>query len=185
MLLTQHSETPSDMACQRILSRRGERLFFADWMRVLMIHFQVDADALQGDVPFQLDLRDGCAFVSLVAFTMENMRPRVGGRLAAWMFKPIATHDFLNVRTYVRHGGEVGIHFLAEWLSNRLAAKLGPRTFGLPYRFGRIAYRHDWRLGGISGRVVDAERKVAFGYRAETTAIASFMPCESGSLDEW
>ena len=45
--------------------------------------------------------------------------------MSAWFFRPIATHDFLNVRTYVRCGSETGIHFLAEWLSSWLAAKLG------------------------------------------------------------
>ena len=86
-------------ARQRVLSRRGEPLLIADWERVLMVHFEVDAGALQRDAPFQLDLRDGRAFVSLVAFTMRGMRPHFGGRLAAWLFRPIATHHFLNVRT--------------------------------------------------------------------------------------
>src|SRR5258706_14540524 len=126
MLPTQQIETASSAARRRILSRRGEPLFLADWMRVLMIHFEVDADALQRDVPYELDLRDGRVFVSLVAFTMENMRSRLGGQLGAWLCRPIATLHFLNVRTYVRHDGESGIHFLAEWLSNRLAVKLGP-----------------------------------------------------------
>lgn len=89
-----------------MLSRRGEPLFLADWMRVLMMHFEVEPGALQQSVPYQLELHEGRAFVTLVAFTMENMRPRVGGRLGVWLFRPIATHDFLNVRTYVRHNGE-------------------------------------------------------------------------------
>ena len=96
---------------QRILSLPGEPLFFAAWERVLMIHFQVDAAALQRDVPFPLDLLNGQAFVSLVMFTMRGLRPRRGGKLAAWLFRPIATHDFLNVRTYVRQGDEPGFIF--------------------------------------------------------------------------
>src|ERR1043166_5129237 len=104
----------------------GEPLFVADWDRVLMIHFAVDAKRLQHDVPFELDLRDGLAFVWLVAFTMRGMRPGLGGCLPSWMFRPIATHDLLNGRTYVRTGGEAGIHFLAEWVSSRLALALGP-----------------------------------------------------------
>jgi uncharacterized protein len=131
--------TLSAAARARILSHCGEPLFVADWKRVLMIHFEVDAEALQRDVPFELDLREGRAFVSLVAFTMRGLRPRLGGKLAAWLFRPVATHDFLNVRTYVRRGGETGIHFLAEWLSSRLAAKHGPATFSLRYRHGRIS----------------------------------------------
>lgn len=111
----------------------------------LMIHFEVESAALQRVVPFELDLKEGRAFVSAVAFTLSRMRPRISGRIAAWLLKPIATHDFLNVRTYVGANGEMGIYFLAEWLSNRLSVTLGPRAFGLPYRFGKIAYQHDWQ----------------------------------------
>lgn len=176
---------PSAAARNRLLSRRGEPLFFADWMRVLMVHFEVDAEALQRDVPYQLDLRNGRAFVSLVAFTMENLRPRFGGKLGAWLFKPIATHEFLNVRTYVQFKGEPGIHFLAEWLSSRLAVQLGPRTFGLPYRHGRIAYQHDQQQNEISGSVTDPKATACFAYQARVEADASPSPCAAGSLDEW
>src|SRR5258705_9627134 len=103
--------TPSSTAREQMLAQRGERLFVAGWERVLMMHFEVDAVALQRAVPFQLDLYHGQAFVSLVAFTMRGMRPCFGGKFAELLFRPIATHDFLNVRTYVRHGGGRGIYF--------------------------------------------------------------------------
>ncbi len=192
------SPSPSVAAQQRMLARRGEPLFLADWLRVLMMHFEVDAAPLQDVVPYQLELHNGRAFVTLVAFTMENMRPRCGGKLAAWLFQPIATHDFLNVRTYVRHNGEPGIHFLAEWLSSWLAVQLGPRTFALPYRHGRICYKHHWQTGQLCGRVEDVETRATFQYRAEAVlgapiqqqpagseTGAPFEPCEPGSLDEW
>lgn len=175
----------SDAARVRMLSRWGEPLFQADWMRVLMMHFEVDAKALQRDVPYELDLYQGRAFVTLVAFTMEHMRPRCGGKLGAWLFRPIATHDFLNVRTYVRHNGEPGIHFLAEWLSSWLAVQLGPRTFALPYRHGRIRYEHDWQSGVLHGRVTDVRSGAALTYEASTNREAAFAPCARGSLDEW
>src|SRR5437773_2699784 len=88
----------SATARRRMRSNRGEPLFLAAWERVLMIHFEVDAESLQRDVPYELDLLDGRAFVSLVAFTMRGMKPRFGGELLGWLFRPIATHDFLNVR---------------------------------------------------------------------------------------
>jgi len=177
----------SRAARQRLLTRRGEPLFIAAWEQVLMIHFEVDAEALQRDVPFELDLRDGRAFVSLVAFTMRGMRQRVGGRVAAWLFRPIATHDFLNVRTYVRNGGETGIHFLAEWLSNRLAVYFGPGTFGLPYHHGHITYKHGWQRGYLQGRVEDSVTSFALDYHSGLTAGApfAFAACERDSLDEW
>src|SRR5947207_4821687 len=133
--------------------KQGEPFLFSDWDRALFIHFEVNAAALQADVPFRLDLYEGKAYVSLVAFTMRRLRPRLGGRLAQWCFKPIATHELLNLRTYVRSRSEAGIYFLAEWIPNRLSAFLGPRTFGLPYRLGRLDYQHLHEQGRVCGCV--------------------------------
>jgi len=58
----------SEAARCRLLSSPGEPLFIADWDRALMIHYEVDGVALQRKVPFELDLWNGRAFVSLVAF---------------------------------------------------------------------------------------------------------------------
>src|SRR4051812_8696302 len=128
--------TLSEDARRRMLAIRGEPMFYARWDRAVFIHYAADPPTLQRDVPFELDLRNGRAYVSLVAFTLWRMRPRIGGRIGEWLLTPIASHQFLNVRTYVRHDGEPGIFFLAEWLNNRAAVLLGPRGFGLPYRFG-------------------------------------------------
>ena len=144
---------PSKAGRRRLLAHAGEPLFLAEWRRSVFIHYEADPSLLQRQIPFALDLREGRAFVSIVAFTLWRMRPRLGGHLAEWFFKPIASHEFLNVRTYVRHNGESGIFFLAEWLSNRLSVKLGPRSFGLPYRFGHISYDHANHEEIISGAV--------------------------------
>jgi uncharacterized protein YqjF (DUF2071 family) len=182
MNTTVESDSLSAAARRRMLHSPGEPLFYASWDHAVMIHYEADPDALQRDVPFELDLRDGRAFVSLVAFTLRRMRPRRGGRIGEWLLKPIATHEFLNVRTYVRAKHEPGIFFLVEWLANRLSVPLGPPVFGLPYRFGRIDYVHDDATEGISGHV-DANGG-SFSYRglAASTALA---PCEPGSLTEF
>ena len=174
-----------DRAKVRLQGAQGEPLFVANWDEVLMIHFTVEPRQLQRDVPFELDTCEGTAFVTLVAFRLQGMRLAFGGRLTSWIFRPMATHDFLNVRTYVRVEEEVGIHFLAEWVSNRLAVALGPRTFSLPYRLGKFSYHNDWRAGGLCGRVEDAGTRAAFAYQADLAVGASFAPCEPGSLDGW
>jgi len=145
----------------------------------------VEAAVLQRDVPFELDLDDGRAYVSLVAFTMCGMRPRLGGHLAEWLFKPIATHEFLNVRAYVRHEGEPGIYFLAEWLANPLSIRLGPATFGLPYRFARIHYDHQHERGALNGLVTSPAHASRLEYHAEINRDASFGPCAADSRDEF
>jgi uncharacterized protein YqjF (DUF2071 family) len=165
-----------------MLANKGEPLFLAAWDRAVFVHYEADPCLLQRQIPFQLDLHDGRAFVSIVAFTLLRMRPRIGGRLGEWLFKPIASHEFLNVRTYVRHAGEPGIFFLAEWLSNPLSVRLGPRSFGLPYRFGHLRYAHACDDGEIFGTASANEGRLE--YRAAIPG-AGFEPSEAGSRTEF
>ena len=168
---------------RRLLSMPAEPLFVGDWDRALFLHFEVDPVALQRETTFELDLFNGQAFVSLVAFTMRRMRPWLGGRATEWLLWPIATHEFLNVRIYVRHHDEPGIQFLAEWLPNRLSALIGPPAFGLPYRLGRLEYRHRHETGAISGRVEAPEGRLL--YRADLDPELEFAPVPADSLDEF
>ena len=174
--------TLSDAARRRMLAIPGEPMFYARWDRAVFIHYAADPATLQRDLHFELDLYEGRAFVSLVAFSLVRMRPRIGGRLGEWLLKPIATHEFLNVRTYVRHAGEPGIFFLAEWLNNPLSVLLGPRSFGLPYRFGRLAYRHADEGNTLHGLANTGNDKLIYEGR---TWGDQFQPCEAGSLTEF
>ncbi len=74
---TPRVETRNGKALERLRSVAGEPLFIADWERALMIHYEVDPCLLQHEVPFALDLKDGRAVISAVAFTMRGMRPRL------------------------------------------------------------------------------------------------------------
>ena len=165
------------MARQRMMAGWGDPLFLADWDRALFLHFEVDAAALQAAVPFELDLWQGrTAIVTLVAFTMRRMRPSVGGRLSAWLSAPLATHEFLNARTYVRCGDERGIFFIREWLPNLLARCMGPATFGLPYRPGRIDYRHDHEVGALAGEVFPRGGVARLTYKGSSKAVEELEP---------
>lgn len=177
---TVDSIEPSEAGRRRLLSRFGEPLFVARWDRTVFINYSADPAVLQRQIPFELDLRDGRAFVSIVAFTLSRMRPRRGGGIAEWLLKPIATHQFLNVRTYVLHNGEPGIFFVAEWLNNRVSVLLGPRSFGLPYRFGRIRYDHN--PGAIQGKVASRDGQLVYQGRIGDDTL---RPSESGSLSEF
>ncbi len=183
--VTEQTGSLSQAARRRMLDVKGEPLFLADWLRAVFMHFEVDAEVLQCEVPFPLDLREGRAYISLVAFTMRDMRPRIGGRLAALPFKPIATHGFLNVRTYVKHRAEPGIYFLAEWLSNPLSLRLGPLIFGLPYRFGRLQYLHEHENGKLYGLVTSRNESARLEYASQIDPAAAFRPCDAGSREEF
>lgn len=188
----------SDEARRRFLDSEGPPPFVSDWRNVVMIHYEVEPRILQRDVPFGLDLVDGRAFVTLVLFEMVGLRTWRCPRLGRWVFAPIGTHPFLNVRTYVRVGDESGIYFLAEYLPNRLSVLLGPATFGLPYRFGRVALEtmqdEERPLGdrsnriagrGFNGCVCAGTPETRFAFRAHGSGDCGCRAAETGTLTEF
>ncbi len=175
----------SAVARERMVEMEGRPALLSDWERVVFIHYRVPAEVLGPLVPFELDLWEGYAYVSLVAFTMKRLRPAAGGRVGAWLMTPIAGHEFLNVRTYVRRGNERGIYFLIEWLPSRLSAMLGPRTFGLPYRYGRLDYEHDFEGGRLRGRISGGEGEGRIEYAAEVEQSARLEAAGAGTLEEF
>jgi uncharacterized protein YqjF (DUF2071 family) len=151
--------------------------FLADWRDALFVHYAIEPAVLQPHVPFELDLFDGLAWVSLVAFTQRRLRPAIGGRWTSWAMAPVATHPFLNLRTYVRgNDGVTGICFLAEWIPNRLARVVGPLMYGLPFRLGRLRYDAEARAVTAGGH----------GWRAEIVERDdAVVAARSGTLDEF
>ena len=173
------SESTLSRHCQAPISQIKPPLFHCSWDRAVFLHYRVAPQFLQKQIPFDLDLYDGQAYVSLVAFTLRNMRishPRL--RL---LTRPLHTHDFLNIRTYVRVGEERGIYFLAEWLNNRLATMLGPILYGLPYRFGELSYVH--LVPNIAGEVVGGNG--ALRYSASLPPNRAYAPATPGTLDHF
>lgn len=170
----------SDLAQQRFRRLEGRPLLLADWMRAVFIHYEVPPAALKPFVP--LDTRNGNAYVSLVAFTMEDLRLNPAGRLGVWLTMPVATHGLLNVRTYVTHRDEPGIYFLKEWIPNRLSVLLGPLTYGLPYRLGRLDYRHDHVRGTLAGSVMPAHDPGRLNYHAALPTRVRWRSAQTDSL---
>ncbi|MCG8601107.1 MAG: DUF2071 domain-containing protein [Verrucomicrobiales bacterium] len=175
--------TESLLARDEMAGRRFETMFLADWLDFAFLHFEVDPEALQQVVPFSLDLHEGKAFVSLVAFTMKGMRFARGGAFTRWMTAPIATHRFLNLRTYVQCGEGRGIYFMQEWMNNRFALPLGPRTFGLPYRLGRMEY--DNAGPEVKGAMLCGEGAFQYSGRADGFAEGAKDPLEAFLLERY
>ena len=169
-------------------TRLANPLFHCSWDRAVFLHYQVDPKFLQPQIPFDLDLFDGQAYISLVAFTLRNMRlthPHL-----KFITQPLHTHSFLNVRTYVQVGPMRGIYFLAEWLNNRLATMLGPVLYGLPYRFGKLTYSHNASnltgevLGGTASGTPMPVRPV-LRYSATLSSPANYKPAIPDTLDHF
>src|SRR5262245_37381663 len=94
----------SDVARERLLSVKGDPFLLADWQRVVFMHFLVSPEVLRPHVPipFELEMHQGEACLSLVALTMRGFRPFRHGSPLAWLLRPIREQCFLNFRTYVR-----------------------------------------------------------------------------------
>ncbi|HTU16903.1 MAG TPA: DUF2071 domain-containing protein [Gemmataceae bacterium] len=101
----------------------------AEWRNLFLATYAVPPALLQPHLPAGLDLdtRDGNAFVSLVAFQFVNTR--VLG--VSW---PGFRHfPELNLRFYVRHGGDRGVVFIREIVSERLVAWMARTIYNEPY----------------------------------------------------
>ena len=175
-----------DIAKQRLLSVEGDPFLFADWERVVFLHYVIDPDLVRPHVPdsLALELHEGNACVSLAAVTMRGFRPCRPGS-AGWLFRPIAEQRFLNVRTYVRCGEEPGVLFIRGWLSQPFGLGLPSGMFGLPYAFGSLDYEHHHQTGAIHGQVTGKASQGRLAYHASVNPNASFQPCASGSLAEF
>lgn len=105
-------------------------LFYQEWNRAIFLHFEVPYDVLRALVPedLEIDDLDGKYYVSIVPFTMENIRPR---NLPAVSF--ISDFDEINVRTYVKMKGKPGVYFLNIEVGKSLSAFVSRTVSGLPY----------------------------------------------------
>ena len=81
----------------------------------------------------EIDLFDGKPWISVVAFTMEKIRPK---NLPS--FPPISDFDEINIRTYVKSNNKTGVYFLSIEGGKILSCKVAKGISELPYRFSKI-----------------------------------------------
>lgn len=178
---------PPHLAAWRRLRGTGRRpLLRARWRDIVFLHAPVAAQALQPHVPFPLDIADGSAWISLVCFTQVGLRLRDGGLLGVPLLLPIATHGFCNLRTYVRVAGEPGIAFIHEWIPNRLAAWIGPRTYGLPYRRAHLSFAHAPATGSFTGHVAEpGGGELSYALRSRPSYQAAVDPLDRFLIERY
>ena len=113
----------------------GSWKYYQEWNKAIFIHYQVELSELKKVVPkeLEIDLFEGKPWVSIVAFTMENIRPK---NLPA--FSPISDFDEINIRTYVKSNNKTGVYFLSIEGGKKLSCKIARGVSELPYRFSNI-----------------------------------------------
>ena len=100
------------------------------WHDLLFMHWPVSEEVLRPLIPpaLKLDTFDGSAWLGVVPFRMEDVRPRLLPAVP-WL----SSFPELNVRTYVTHEDKPGIWFFSLDAHNPVAVRLARATFGLPY----------------------------------------------------
>ncbi len=109
--------------------------YYQEWNNAIFLHWQVSLQELQELVPIELeiDLYKGKPWVSLVAFTMEKIRPK---NLPS--FSPISNFHEINIRTYVKNNHKTGVYFLSIEGGTQISCKIAKALSELPYRYSNM-----------------------------------------------
>lgn len=113
----------------------GTWSYYQEWNRALFMHWEVPYSALRSCVPasFEIDTFEGKCYVSIVAFTMEQIRPRLLPAVGI-----VSNFEEINVRTYLIKDGKQGVYFLNIEAGNAFSAWLAKALSGLPYEKAAI-----------------------------------------------
>ena len=143
-----------------------------NWNHVLFLHWRVDADSIRSHVPFELDLFEGKAVISIVPFQMSRIRFP-----ALPVFPFISSLWELNLRTYVLVNGVRGVYFFTLDTNSALGSYIANRFFHLPYR---VAKMHGQVL---DSRYIFSSRRSDFSFKLR--AKISTVLKEKTYLDYW
>ncbi len=109
---------------------KGNWVYYQEWNNALFLHWKIPFEIVRELVPkqFNIDTFDDNAYVSLVAFTMEKIRPR---NLPSISY--ISDFDEINLRTYVNNDNKQGVYFLNIEAGKSLSTFIAKQLSGLPY----------------------------------------------------
>lgn len=150
--------------------------YYQEWNHTLFLHWKIPLSDLEKLVPAdaRVDTFDGSAWISLVAFSMENIRPRGLPSIPA-----ISNFKEINVRTYLTKNNKPGVYFLSIEAEKYLSTFLAKLLSGLPYEKAAMAFQQKER----SARFVSNNNAKGFHLKAGFT-IGSKLLTKS-DLDQW
>jgi uncharacterized protein YqjF (DUF2071 family) len=155
-------------------------LWSQGWRDLLFCHWAVPVEALRSHVPrsLEIDVMDGSAWLSLVAFRMARVRPR-------WFPALPGVSNFLelNLRTYVQSGDKPGVFFLSIHANKRLAVRVARWFSPLPYIHARMSFSR--RDAGYRFHCVSAGRQGEAIFAANYAPASEVFLASRDPLSEW
>jgi len=154
----------------------GSWSYYQEWNKALFLHYMIPAEVLIPLIPknLELDLYEGKAWISVVAFRMEKIRPRGFPAIP-----PISNFLETNVRTYVKKGSKQGVFFLNIEAEKSLSAFISKRLSGLPYEKSTM-------LSSANNNLITIKSfNNAKGYRFDTSFRIEDTVQVKGDLDLW
>lgn len=146
------------------------------WERLLFAHWRIDPDELRAVLPAQVepDVRDGSAWLAIVAFVM------VGTRASGPPWWPVLPPiPELNVRTYVRVHGIPAVWFLSLDASSPFFAAMGRALYGMRYHVAKM------RATEHAGRVYYRSARQGAAFAATYAPTGPPAKAEPGSLEHF
>jgi uncharacterized protein YqjF (DUF2071 family) len=152
-----------------------------DWVQLSFLHWSLEPETLSSLLPsgLNLDTFEGKAYLGLVPFVMDNVRPRYLPCVPGFSRFP----EF-NIRTYVHYDGIPGVLFFSLDAANRIAVWLGRRGFNMPYFFAKMSVETQ----GEKTRYASTRRHCPDGERAfvgTVTTSGERYFAQPGSLEHW
>jgi len=150
--------------------------YYQEWNRAVFLHWTVPQEQLQQLVPqgLNVDLIDGQAWISIVAFTMERISPRGVPAITV-----LSDFHEINVRTYVSRDHKAGVYFINIEAQKRLAAWTARTLSGLPYEKSQIVRSGKGDTAVYSSLNASRGFKLDIAYKAgaaiETDAVDRFL----------
>lgn len=157
------------------------------WQKLGFLHWRIPRSALQPLIPNELtiDEFDGSAWLGLVPFSMERVRP--------WWFPAVPGISWFletNVRTYVTNqDGTRGVWFFSLDANKQLAVSVARTFWHLPYRMAQMSMTIEKPADGFTqfsyrGTRIDtplAEYDVSLSVDLSTPA----LPAAANSLEHF
>lgn len=104
--------------------------YYQEWNNAIFIHWEIPVEMVRKIVPSSLniDTIGGKTYISLVAFTMEKIRPKYLPALSI-----VSDFHEINLRAYIDNDNRKGVYFLNIEAEKAFSAFLSRRISGMPY----------------------------------------------------